>query len=117
MNIDWNPVIHILDKLSEGTHSLLELSYMAVHYERPAFLESLLFLADQELVELGEWQETLVAISKAAWPLRLRDVFGVDVPDQKLMAETSIDLTKNGEQILRLLNVGHPPLSGSGNVL
>jgi len=29
MDIDWNPAVHILDTLSEGTHSLRELGYMA----------------------------------------------------------------------------------------
>ena len=33
MNVDWNPVIHVLDELSDGTHSFLELSYIAPHYK------------------------------------------------------------------------------------
>lgn len=111
MNIDWNPVIHILDELSDGTHSFLELSYMAAHYERTAFLEGLTFLAERSLVELSEGREHPVPILKTDWQQRLRDAFGVEAADPELMTRTSIDLTSDGEQILRLFNIGHPPLS------
>ena len=50
--MDWNPVVHVMDKLSEGTHSFLELSYSISNSDRASFIEGLLFLADRELVEL-----------------------------------------------------------------
>ncbi len=112
MNIDWNPVIHILDELSDGPHSFLELSFMAPHYEQHVFLDSLLFLADRDLVELSEGHEHLLAIPKIEWPQRLREAFGVSADKTALMVQTSIDLTDKGEEILRLLNVGHPTFSG-----
>ncbi len=115
MNIDWNPVIHVLDELSDGTHSLLELSYMAPHYERGSFLDSLLFLSDRGLVEMSIGRETYLPVQQLESSHLLRKAFGVDVPDPAMMVNTSIDLTEAGEQILRLLNVGHPPLSVAEN--
>jgi hypothetical protein len=115
VKIDWNPVIHILDELSDGTHSFLEMSYMAHNYAPESFLDSLLFLADRELVELSTGRNPLGTIPGAECSQRLREAFGVDAAGPaSMMMDTSIDLTEKGEQMLRLLNVGHPPLSGSG---
>ena len=108
MQIDWNPVVHILDKLSEGTHSFLELSYMASHYDRKAFTESLLLLSDRGLVELSTGRGPFEPIPEAEWPQRLRDAFGTNVVDPSTMANTSIDLSDKGEQVLRLFRIGHP---------
>lgn len=115
MNIDWNPVIHVLDELSEGPHSFLELSYMAPHYKRESFLDSLLFLSDRGLVDMSIGRETRLPVSQLESSHLLRKAFGVDAPDPAMMVNTSIDLTDAGEQILRLLNVGHPPLSVAEN--
>ncbi len=110
MNIDWNPVLHVLDELSEGTHSFLELSDMAHHYGREPFLESLLFLADRELVELSSGRDALASVPRAEWQHRLQQAFGVGA-DPSTLTINSLDLTEKGEQILRLFNIGHPPLS------
>lgn len=115
MNIDWNPVIHVLDELSDGTHSFLELSYMAPHYGRESFLESLLFLSDRELVEMSIGREDHLTVPQEETSHLLRKAFGVEAPDPDIMVNTSIDLTDKGEQILQLFNVGHPPLSVAGN--
>ena|GEM_PF-4789020 len=115
MNIDWNPVIHVLDELSDGTHSFLELSYMAPHYERDLFLESLLLLSDRGLVEMSIGRENHLPVPQEESSHLLRKAFGVDAPDPTIMVNTMIDLTDKGEQILRLLNVGHPPMSVAGN--
>ncbi len=115
MNIDWNPVIHILDELSEGTQSFLELSYTARHYERATFLGSLLFLAERQLIEVSEGNEHTAAVARTEWPQRLREAFGVDAAAPELMTRTSISLTTAGGQVLRLLNIGHPPFSQSEN--
>lgn len=108
MQLDWNPVVHILDTLSEGTHSFLELSYMVPHYGRGAFNESLLFLADRGLVELSTGRGPYTSIPKSEWPQRLRDAFGTESPEPSSMTDTAIDLTKNGEHVLRLFGIGHP---------
>jgi hypothetical protein len=108
MQVDWNPVVHILDTLSEGTHSFLELSYMMPNYDREAFTEGLLFLADRELIELSIGRGPFTPIPKSEWPQRLRDAFGTGVAEQSSMIDTAIDLTEDGEKVLRLLNIGHP---------
>lgn len=108
MQVDWNPVVHILDTLSEGTHSFLELSYMVPHYDRGAFTESLLFLADRELVELSTGRDPFAPIPKSEWPQRLRDAFGTEGAEPSSMTDTAIDLTENGEHVLRLFGIGHP---------
>ena len=108
MQIDWNPVVHTLDKLSEGTHSFPELSYMLPHYDREAFIKGLLFLADRELIELSIGKDSSTAIPKSEWPQRLRDAFKNGFPEQSTMTDTAIDLTEGGERVLRLLNIGHP---------
>ena len=108
MQVDWNPVVHILDTLSEGTHSFLELSYMVPNYEREAFTESLLFLADRGLIELSIGRGPFAPLPKSEWPQRLRDAFGTGVADPSAMTNTAIDLTENGEQVLRFFNLGHP---------
>jgi hypothetical protein len=116
MGIDWNPVVHILDELSDGTHSLLELSYLGRRYERAAFLDSLLFLADRHLVELSEGREQLTLIPRTEWPKRLSEAFGFEAASPDVMTRTSIDLTGDGEQVLRLLNIAQPPSSQPENV-
>lgn len=108
MQIDWNPVVHILDTLSEGTHSFLVLSYMLPHYDREAFVESLLFLADRELIELSMGDSPYTPIPKSEWPQRLRDAFSTETAEKSSMTDTTIDLTKDGEAVLRLFNIGHP---------
>ena len=106
--MDWNPVVHVLDKLSEGTHSLIELSYMASRYDRAAFLQGLLFLADRELIELSAGRGPYQPIAPAKWPELLRDAFRTDAGDPGAMTDTAIDLTNGGEQILSLFRIGHP---------
>lgn len=106
--LDWNPVVHVLDKLSEGTHTLIELSYMAPRYDRAAFFEGLLFLADQQLVELSAGRGPYQPIAAAEWPQLLRDAFGSDAGDPDAMANTIIDLTDRGRQVLSLFGIGHP---------
>jgi intein/homing endonuclease len=113
MNIDWNPVVHILDELSEGPHSFLELSYLSRHYEGTAFLDSLLFLAERKLIEVSEKHERPVAVPTKEWPQRFREAFGVEAAAPELMTRTLIDLTGEGGQVLLLLNIGHPPFSRS----
>ncbi len=108
MEIDWNPVVHILDTLSEGTHSLLELGYMAPHYERSAFLRSLLFLAERSLVELSEGRTSFQPIPQGQWSGILRSAFETDHPDEATMVNTQIDLSEGGEQVVRLFGIGHP---------
>ena len=106
--MDWTPVVHVLDKLSEGTHSFIELSYMASHYDRAAFLQGLLFLADRELIELSAGRGPHQPIAAAEWPLRLQGAFGTDAADPGAMTDTAIDLTNKGEQVLTLFRIGHP---------
>jgi len=106
--LDWNPVVHVLDKLSEGTHSLLELSYMVCRYDRAAFVQGLLFLADRELVELSAGGEPYQSIAAAEWPQLLRDALENDAGDPGTTANTMIDLTGKGEQVLSLFRIGHP---------
>jgi hypothetical protein len=67
MQVDWNPVVHILDALSEGTHSFLELSYMVPDYDREAFTKALLFLADRSLIDLSAGKGPFTSIPKSEW--------------------------------------------------
>jgi hypothetical protein len=106
--LDWNPVVHVLDKLSEGTHSLIELSYMIPRYDRAAFLQGLLFLADRELVELSAGRGPYQPIAATEWPRLLREAFGSDAGDRGAMIDTIIELTTRGEQVLSLFRIGHP---------
>ena len=108
MEIDWNPVVHILDTLSEGTHSLRELGYMAQYYERSAFIDSLLFLADRTLVELSAGQTSFQPIPKGQWSGILRSAFETDHGDEATMVNTQIDLSESGQQLVRLFGIGHP---------
>lgn len=78
MDIDWNPIVHILDELSEGTHSLLELSYSQCHYDGSAYLDALLFLADRKLIELSQGIEQLETVPSEQWGQRLREAFEGD---------------------------------------
>ena len=111
VDIDWNVAIHVLDELSDGTHSFLELSYMMPHYNQEAFLGGLLFLVDRGLIELSKGVVNPEAIPEHEWPHRLDKAFGSAAPETELMSQTNIDLTGKGEEVLRLLNVGHPPIS------
>jgi hypothetical protein len=113
MNIDWNPVIQVLDELSDGTHSFLQLSYMASDYGLDRFLEALMFLADRGLVEMTTGLESSSSISSTEMATSLRKAFGSASADAAFMAETSIDLSDRGAQVLHLFNIGHPPLSTS----
>lgn len=108
MQLDWNPVVHILDTLSDGTHSFLELSYMVPHYDRGVFTEGLVFLADRELIELSSGSSPFTPIPKSEWSQRLRDAFGNESAEPSSMTDTVIDLTEGGEHVLRLLGIGHP---------
>jgi len=108
MQVDWNPVVHILDKLSEGTHSFLELSYMVPSYDRKAFTDALLFLSDRELIDLSAGPGPFTPIPKSEWTQRLVDGFGTEGAEQPSMTDTAVDLTQNGEHVLRLFGIGHP---------
>jgi hypothetical protein len=108
MEIDWNPVVHILDTLSEGTHSLRELGYMTQNYEQSAFIDSLLFLADRKLIELSAGRTSFQPIPQTQWSGILRSAFETDHPDEATMVTTQIDLSEGGDQILRLFGIGHP---------
>lgn len=106
--IDWNPVVHILDELSDGTHSFLELSYMISRYDRASFLESLLFLADRGLIELSAGRGPFEPIASGEWSVRLQNAFASDAADPDVMTDTAIDLSQGGEHVLRLFKIGHP---------
>ncbi|MBO9519782.1 MAG: hypothetical protein J7493_17120 [Porphyrobacter sp.] len=108
MQIDWNAVIHILDELSDGTHSFLELSYMPPNYGRVAFVAALVFLAERELIELSKGRGPFEPIPKSDWPTLLRKCFGTEHVEQKKLVSHSIDLSQRGEQLLHILGVGHP---------
>lgn len=108
MQVDWNPVIHILDTLSEGSHSFLELSHMVPDYDREAFTKALLFLADRDLIDLSAGKGPFTPIPKSEWVQRLRDAFGTEGAEQLSMTDTAIDLTDHGEHVLRLFRIGHP---------
>jgi hypothetical protein len=110
MNIDWNPVVHILDELSEGAHSFWELSYSQRHYPGSAYLDALLFLAERKLIELVEGLYGVEVVPSEQWAHRLREAFGADVVAPHLLSGTSVQLTDGGGQLLRLLNIGHPPI-------
>ena len=73
-----------------------------------AFTESLLFLADHGLIGLSAGRGPFTPIPKSEWPQRLRDAFGTDGAGQSSMTDTAIDLTENGEHVLRLFGIGHP---------
>ena len=108
MEIDWNPVVHILDTLSEGTHSLLELGYTARNYEQSALVESLLYLADRRLVKLSAGRTSFKPIPQDEWRGVLRSAFETVHPDHATLVNTHIELSDGGEQVLRLLGIGHP---------
>ena len=108
MEIDWNPVVHILDELSDGTHSLHELGYLAQRYERSVFVDSLLFLADRRLIEMSVGRSSPKSIPQAEWSGIVRSTFETDEPDANAMENTMIDLSEGGEQVLRLFGIGHP---------
>jgi hypothetical protein len=74
-----------------------------------------LFLADRGLVEVSIGRETRLSAPQAEGAQLLRGAFGADDPDPAMMVDILIDLTDRGEQILCLLNVGHPPLSIAEN--
>ena len=106
MDLDWNPVIHVLDTLSEGTYSLLELGYMRQDYKPSAFVEAVVYLADRGLVELSAGGGPFETIPQGQWAGLLRSAFETDHPDQSMMVNTSIDLSKAGEQVLALFGIG-----------
>ena len=108
MQIDWNPVIHILDELSDGTHSFLELSYMVPNYDRVAFVAGLMFLAERELIEVSAGRGPYKPIPRSDWPTLLRRCFGAEHVEQQAMVNHSIDLSQRGGQVLNLLGIGHP---------
>lgn len=108
MQVDWNPPVHILDALSEGTHPLLELDFMLSDYEPGAFVEALLFLADRGLIELSAGDGPFTPIPEREWTQRLRDAFGSRAAEGASMTGTAIDLTDGGRHVLRLLRIGHP---------
>lgn len=71
--------------------------------------------SNDSLIEMSMGRETRLPVSQLESSHLLRKAFGVDAPDPAMMVKTSIDLTDAGEQILRLLNVGHSPLSFAEN--
>ena len=97
-----------MDTLSDGTHSFLELSYMVPNCDREAFVAGLLFLAERDLIELSTGRGPFEPIPKSDWPTLLRECFGVADFDQLAMVNTSIDLSRRGEQVLNLFGIGHP---------
>lgn len=106
--MDWNPVIHLLDELRDGPCSMLELDSTISRYERPAVVQTLLYLADRELIELTATRHPFAPIPKAESQRRLREAFGSDRSDPVAMAETAIDLSKEGVQVLQLFGIGYP---------
>ncbi|MDI1295963.1 MAG: hypothetical protein PSY12_08780 [bacterium] len=106
--MDWNPVVHILDQLSDGTHSALELSYMQSKYEGASFLHALFFLADRGLIKLSAGRGPFQPIATADWQMRLQSAFSGGAVDPDIMTNTALDLSEAGERVLHLFKIGHP---------
>lgn len=105
--MDWNPVIHAMDELRDGPRSLLELDTAISRHERTSFIESLLYLADRELIDLSASRNPFEPIPKALWQQRLREAFGDGRSDPVAMMGTSVDLSKKGVQVLQLFGIGY----------
>ena len=106
--MDWNPVVHLLDELSDGTQPFAVMRHMMSRYDRASFVQSLLFLADRELIKLLEGPEAPEPIPKSEWQRLLRGAFESDISDSGARINLWIDLTPRGEQVLRLFGIGHP---------
>lgn len=106
--MDWNPVVHLLDELSDGTRLFAELRHIISHHDRASCLQSVLFLADRDLIELSEQLDGSEPIPKADWPALLSEAFERKFNDSGGRANACIHLTKRSEQVLQLLGIGHP---------
>jgi hypothetical protein len=105
---DWNPVIHILDELSEGRHSITELLYSADHYDGPAYVDAMLFLARLPLVEFTRSAPNSEALAYDAAAEVFQMAMSVPKEERGTFSEVNVDLNKEGEQVLALLKLGHP---------
>jgi len=106
--MDWNPVVQLLDELSDGTQPFAVMRHLMLRYDRASFVQSLLFMADRELIELSEKPEAAEPIAKSEWQGLLRGAFESDNPDTVAGINIWIDLTAKGEQVLHLFGIGHP---------
>jgi hypothetical protein len=106
--MDWNPVIHLLDELSDGEQFFRELRSMAVRYDRKSFVEALLFLAERELIMISSKSTSSKLIALIDLPHRLRLSFDCGDYDPELLAGTCASLTAKGEETLQLFGIGHP---------
>ncbi len=106
--MDWNPVVQLLDELSDGTQPFAVMRHLMSRYDRASFVQSLLFMADRELIKLSEWPEASEPIPKSEWQGLLRGAFENDIPDPRAMINLSIGLTPKGEQVLHFFGIGHP---------
>jgi hypothetical protein len=106
--MDWNPVIHLLDELSDGTQPFAVMRHMMSRYDRASLVQNLLFLANRDLIKLLESPEASEPIPKSEWQRLLRGAFETNNSDSGARINFWIDLTEEGEHVLRLFGIGRP---------
>ena len=104
---DWNPVIHILDELSEGAHSVTELLYSADLYDRQAYVDAISFLVSQRLVQFTRQPQNLDPLADGDAAEVIQTAMSVPQEDRGTFSTVDVDLTETGEQVLALLGLGH----------
>ncbi|MBY6127869.1 hypothetical protein KUW15_03980 [Qipengyuania aquimaris] len=113
----FGPLISVLDELSEGGKSLFELSCFFTScrtgFSAQTGASALTFILERELAEVyADWKSPRYLPQEDA--LRLIDKAFRSPPDDAFDSETFfIDLSAKGEQVMTLLNLGHPSLSTS----
>ncbi len=103
--MDWNQVVRLLDELSDGVQPAAVVRHTMARYEPASLARNLFFLADRDLIQLRDRPDSPNPIAKSEWQDRIRIAFEVNRPSG---AQLWIDLTPDGEQILRLFGIRHP---------
>jgi len=106
--MDWNPIVQLLDELRDGKRSLLDMISATSRYDRASLAESLLYLADRELVGLAAGEYPFEPIPRTEWSRRMRDAFASGSSDPLGLAGLSVGLTERGEKVLELFGIGYP---------
>ena len=109
MNVDFNAVILILDTLTEGQYSFVELDdCIGRQHGRDVISRALKLLGDRDLVKIIEGADATSEAPRESWPTKLDDFFVLAQRDRADVVTHFLELSARGQEVMNLFGIGAP---------